>query len=201
MNESLNNVEKIFMLLAFMVSVVVLVLATETFAQNAAQQESSKVESTSQKEADSVAQADVDTVDKNMDKLFNSTDHANKRPEETDRLRSLFAIPWLKGKLEKTKVTTTLSNLATLKTAVRNFKMDVGDYPDRLEELLTTNGSEKWDGPYLDMKSIPKDGWDMDFIYILTDDTFGFDIKSYGADKKSGGDGVNKDLSCWGDNW
>ena len=198
----MNNVEKIFMLLAFMVSVVVLVLASETFAQNAAQQDSSKEEATRQKEADSVVQADMSTVDKNMDRLFDrNMDTADKRPEEAKGGRSLFAIPWLKGKLEKTKVTTTLSNLATLKTAVRNFKMDVGDYPDCLEELLTTNGSEKWDGPYLDMKSIPKDGWDMDFVYILTDDAFGFDIKSYGADKKPGGDGVNKDFSCWGDNW
>ncbi|MBO7091171.1 MAG: type II secretion system major pseudopilin GspG [Victivallales bacterium] len=110
-----------------------------------------------------------------------------------------LAVPKLMGNLEKAKVETTKSNLATLKTAVRNFKMDVGDYPNRLEELLTTNGSEKWDGPYLDMKSLPKDGWDMDFVYTLTGDTFGFDIQSYGADKTSGGDGVNKDLSCWGE--
>ena len=110
-----------------------------------------------------------------------------------------LAVPKLMGNLEKAKVETTKSNLATLKTAVRNFKMDVGDYPNRLEELLTTNGSEKWDGPYLDMKSLPKDGWDMDFVYTLTDDNFGFDIQSYGADKTSGGDGVNKDLSCWGE--
>ena len=70
-----------------------------------------------------------------------------------------LAVPKLMGNLEKAKVETTKSNLATLKTAVRNFKMDTGDYPNRLEELLTTNGSEKWDGPYLDMKSLPKDGW------------------------------------------
>ena len=110
-----------------------------------------------------------------------------------------LAVPKLMGNLEKAKVETTKSNLATLKTAVRNFKMDVGDYPNRLEELLTTNGNEKWDGPYLDMKSLPKDGWDMDFVYTQTGDTFGFDIQSYGADKASGGDGVNKDLSCWGE--
>ena len=54
-----------------------------------------------------------------------------------------LAVPKLMGNLEKAKVETTKSNLATLKTAVRNFKMDVGDYPTRLEELLTTNGSEK----------------------------------------------------------
>ena len=110
-----------------------------------------------------------------------------------------LAVPKLMGNLEKAKVETTKSNLSALKTAVRNFKMDVGDYPQNLNELLTTNGSEKWDGPYLDMKSLPKDGWDMDFNYMTTDDNFGFDIISYGADKTSGGTGVNKDLSCWGD--
>ena len=110
-----------------------------------------------------------------------------------------LAVPRLMGNLEKAKVETTKSNLSTLKTAVRSFKMDIGEYPTRLEELLTTNGSEKWDGPYLEMKSLPKDGWDMDFVYTLTDDNFGFDIQSYGADKTSGGTGVNKDLSCWGE--
>ena len=110
-----------------------------------------------------------------------------------------LAVPRLMGNLEKAKVETTKSNLSTLKTAVRSFKMDIGEYPASLEELLRTNGSEKWDGPYLEMKSLPKDGWDMDFVYTLTDDNFGFDIQSYGADKTSGGTGVNKDLSCWGD--
>ena len=59
MNESMNNVEKIFMVLAFVVAVAVLVVATEAFAQSTPQRDSSKVESTSQKEADSVAQADM----------------------------------------------------------------------------------------------------------------------------------------------
>ena len=133
MNESMNNVEKIFMILAFVVAVAVLVVATEAFAQSTPQRDSSKVESTSPKKTDSVAQTDMNTVDQNMDRLFDrNTDPAGKRPEETRGMKSLFAIPRLKGKLEKTKVTTTLSNLATLKTAVRNFKMDVGDYPNRL---------------------------------------------------------------------
>lgn len=110
-----------------------------------------------------------------------------------------LAVPKLMGNLEKAKVETTKAALASLKSAVRNFKMDTGDYPTRLEELLQTNGSEKWDGPYLEVKVLPKDGWDNDFQYTLTSDNFGFDIISLGADKATGGDGVNKDLSCWGE--
>ncbi len=76
--------------------------------------------------------------------------------------------------------------------------MDTSEYPSSLEDLMTKNSNAKWDGPYLDAKNLPKDGWGNDFIYNCPGaDNMPFDIISYGADKTAGGEGYNADLSCW----
>jgi len=48
-------------------------------------------------------------------------------------------------------------------------------------------------GGYLDKKTVPKDAWDMDYLYTSDGNTF--EIKSLGADKKEGGVDYNADIS------
>ncbi|HOG49377.1 MAG TPA: type II secretion system major pseudopilin GspG [Lentisphaeria bacterium] len=106
--------------------------------------------------------------------------------------------PNIIGNLDKTKVKSTKAQLVSLKNAVQQFYMDMSSYPTRLDELLVNPGNDKWDGPYLEAKNLPKDGWDNDFQYSCPgSDNMPFDIISYGADKSSGGTGYNEDISCW----
>ncbi|MGI6354113.1 MAG: type II secretion system major pseudopilin GspG [Lentisphaerae bacterium] len=106
--------------------------------------------------------------------------------------------PNILGSLDKTKVKSTKAQLVNLKNAVQQFYMDMSSYPTSLNELLVNPGNDKWDGPYLEAKSLPKDGWDNDFQYSCPgQDNMPFDIISYGADKSSGGTGYNEDISCW----
>lgn len=106
--------------------------------------------------------------------------------------------PNILGSLDKTKVKSTKAQLVSLKNAVQQFYMDMSSYPTSLNELLVNPGNDKWDGPYLEAKSLPKDGWDNDFQYSCPgQDNMPFDIISYGADKSSGGSGYNEDISCW----
>ncbi len=113
---------------------------------------------------------------------------------------SLAALvgPRIIGSLDKSRVRTTTVQLVELKGAVQSYYMDCSEYPASLEDLMVKNSNERWDGPYLDAKNLPKDGWGNDFHYMVPgDDNQPFDIISYGADKTSGGEGYNADISCW----
>ncbi len=113
---------------------------------------------------------------------------------------SLAALvgPRIIGSLDKSRVRTTTVQLVELKGAVQSYYMDCSEYPANLEDLMIKGSNEKWDGPYLDAKNLPKDGWGNDFIYACPgEDNQPFDIISYGADKAIGGTGYAADLSCW----
>ena len=106
--------------------------------------------------------------------------------------------PNILGNLDKAKAKSTKAQLVNLKNAVQQYYMDVSSYPSALQDLITNPGNEKWNGPYLEAKSLPKDGWDNDFIYSVPGaDNMPFDIDSLGAYKQSGGTELNADISCW----
>ena len=106
--------------------------------------------------------------------------------------------PQIIGSLDKSRVQTTQAQLVNLKDAVQRFYMDCSEYPSSLEDLMVKTSNTRWEGPYLDAKNLPKDGWGNDFVYSCPGaDGQPFDILSYGADKTSGGENYNADLSCW----
>ncbi|MDD3695657.1 MAG: type II secretion system major pseudopilin GspG [Lentisphaeria bacterium] len=105
--------------------------------------------------------------------------------------------PNIIGNLDKAKVKNTKAQLVNLKSAVQQFYFDMSAYPNRLEDLITNPGDDKWDGPYIESKTVPKDNWDNEFQYNCPGDGQPFDIISLGADKAGGGTGNNADISCW----
>lgn len=106
------------------------------------------------------------------------------------------------GKIDEAKVKTTKANLVTLRNAVLNFKMDTGYFPSEevglIELIEQPMDLEGWvPGGYLQETVLPQDGWGHDFDYILNPESGkAFDIISYGADGKEGGDGYDADISC-----
>lgn len=104
------------------------------------------------------------------------------------------------GKIDKARVTATKTSLKTLHSAVIQFKMDTGRYPDEeigLQELLEQPSDvTNWEpGGYLQTTGIPKDGWDREFIYErFTEGGKQFAIISLGADGEEGGEGYDADL-------
>lgn len=106
--------------------------------------------------------------------------------------------PNIIGNLDKAKVKNTKAQLIGLKSGVQQYYFDLSTYPTKLEDLIVNPGQKKWDGPYLDAKSVPKDYWDNEFQYSCPgSDGQPFDINSLGGDKAPGGTGNNADISCW----
>ena len=109
--------------------------------------------------------------------------------------------PKVMNSFEQAKVETTRVNMKNLTSTLKTYLLDCGSYPTTeqgLDALITkpTTGHEcKNYAPtgYLDKKSVPKDAWDMEYIY--TSDGNAFEIKSLGKDKKEGGVDYNADIS------
>ncbi|MBM18292.1 MAG: type II secretion system protein GspG [Epsilonproteobacteria bacterium] len=69
--------------------------------------------------------------------------------------------------------TKTENVLKVVKQAVKEYKMHVGKYPSKLEDLVVKpEGASGWDGPYVGDEDsanpeVPKDGWGQDIMYKL----------------------------------
>ena len=83
------------------------------------------------------------------------------------------------------------------------YKLDMGRYPDGQEGLQALvqapvgQGAERWRGPYLRKKNVPKDPWGTDYQYAAPGRHGHYDIVSFGADGREGGEGDNKDVVSW----
>lgn len=110
-------------------------------------------------------------------------------------IASLVA-PNLMKNLTHSKREIAKAQIEMLASAIKTYMMDVGKYPDSLEELIQSD-KKGWNGPYLAKKKIPLDPWNRSFVYKCPGDHDAFDLFSYGADGKEGGEGDNEDIVSW----
>ena len=92
------------------------------------------------------------------------------------------------GRLDEAKVKQAKTDLHTLENCLDLFKLDKGRYPTTEEGLAAVVAAGK-------CKNV-KDPWQNDYVYLYPGQahTDSFDVKSYGADGKPGGDGINADI-------
>ena len=113
------------------------------------------------------------------------------------------AGPQVMNYLGESKTKTAKLQIEELSNSLDLFKLDAGRYPDTQEGLQAlvqappSLGPERWRGPYLRKKSLPKDPWGNDYKYVSPGAHGAFDIISLGADGKEGGDGESKDVTNW----
>jgi len=113
-------------------------------------------------------------------------------------LLATLVAPNFIGQSEKAKPKAARVQLENLRNALDMFQLDVGRYPtseEGLEALRTRpNSAPRWAGPYL-RDDIPTDPWGRPYVYRNPGEGGGnYDIGSYGADGRSGGDGNNADI-------
>lgn len=101
-------------------------------------------------------------------------------------------------KPDQAKVTTTRSNLATISSALKMYKLENGDYPTTgqglqalVEKPVTAPVPNSWpDEGYL--SETPVDAWGNPYSYVSADGKF--TLMSLGKDGKPGGEGLDADL-------
>ena len=62
---------------------------------------------------------------------------------------------------------------------------------------LAPAGIPNWNGPYWKKSTVPKDPWGTEYQYASPGSHGPYDIISYGADAKEGGEGGDKDVTSW----
>jgi len=88
-----------------------------------------------------------------------------------------------------------------LSAALDMYKLDVGKYPSSEQGLSALvekpSDSKRWNGPYLRKVKVPQDPWIQDYNYASPGKHGKFDLYSYGADEKEGGEGEDQDINSW----
>ena len=85
-------------------------------------------------------------------------------------------------KIDQAKIQTTRTQMEIIALALDSYRLDVGEYPATLGELVQSS-SPRWKGPYLQKGKVPKDPWGNDFSYQVKDENT-FDLASTGDGKK-----------------
>ncbi len=108
--------------------------------------------------------------------------------------------PSLYQRIKPAKETAARAQIENFATALDNFMMDTGRYPTTPEGLKALRDKpdnlQKWNGPYL-KKEIPDDPWGTPYKYLAPGRNGGYEIVSFGADGKEGGEGDNADINSW----
>ncbi len=88
-----------------------------------------------------------------------------------------------------------------LSAALDMYKLDVGKYPTTEQGLValveSPSDSKRWNGPYLRKTKVPQDPWIQDYHFASPGQHGKFDLYSYGADEKEGGEGEDQDINSW----
>lgn len=97
------------------------------------------------------------------------------------------------------KIIETEKQIKHLNTLLISYKNRFGEYPTTDEgiiKLIESLGIKREkSGGFLLRQIVPHDAWGNELIYIYFEDQKQYEIISYGADGKPGGEGINKDLS------
>ena len=97
---------------------------------------------------------------------------------------------------KKAKVSQAKIMLSSLSQTVDEFSLDCGFYPQTLRDLLEApSACEEWDGPYVKGDKFLKDPWKNNIHYEYDSDRNDYELISFGADRREGGGGLNRDIS------
>lgn len=116
-------------------------------------------------------------------------------------LVAVLIVPNVIGRPDEARVTVARTDLKTIASALRIYRLDNGDYPTTeqgLEALVERPTAppepRSWatDG-YL--PEAPTDPWNRPYLYRSPGRNGAFDLMSYGKDGEEGGEGLDADLT------
>jgi general secretion pathway protein G len=114
---------------------------------------------------------------------------------------AVLIVPNVIGRPDQARVTVAKTDLKTIATALRVYRLDNGDYPTTeqglralVERPTTAPEPASWaaDG-YL--AEVPRDPWGRDYVYRSPGRAGAYDLMSYGKDGAEGGEGLDADLT------
>ncbi len=117
-------------------------------------------------------------------------------------LLAAVVAPNLIGNIDTASVNRAKQDIRGIETALNLYRLDNFRYPSSdlgLEALVNHPGEStapNWkSGGYL--RSVPTDPWNNPYQYRYPGRHGEFDVWSYGADGREGGDGIDADIGNW----
>lgn len=107
--------------------------------------------------------------------------------------------------VDTAKDATARAQIEMLGAALDAYRLDNGRYPSTQQGLAALQAApvgeprpRSWRGPYL-RKDVPLDPWGAAYVYRSPGEVNpnGFDLLSYGADGRPGGEGDDADITSW----
>lgn len=100
-----------------------------------------------------------------------------------------MVMPRLVGRSEQARVAAAKADITTISLALDLFEMDIGYYPDTLDDLRKNPGAgDLWKGPYL--KKDPKDPWGRAYEYEKASEEGDYKLCSKGPDEEKSEDDI-----------
>ena len=120
-------------------------------------------------------------------------------------LLAAIVAPKIIGRTDDARIAQAKIQVKNFETALKLFKLDNGFYPSTEQGLSSlvekpTSGQipQKYrEGGYLEQKKIPADPWGNAYVYLCPGLHGDYDIISYGADGREGGEGKDADIDSW----
>lgn len=108
-------------------------------------------------------------------------------------------VPNIIGRPDEARVSAARADIESIGVALDLYRLDNGIYPstDQGLDALVNEPSgfpeaRRWN-PDGYLKKLPNDPWDERYLYFSEDRSY--EVYSYGADRKEGGEGVDSDIS------
>jgi general secretion pathway protein G len=116
-----------------------------------------------------------------------------------------LVVPNILGKVDKARVTAAQTDIKSIATALDLYRLDNFKYPTTeqgLQALIKQPADPTITNypahGYLQAQNVPKDPWGNPYMYVSPGaDGRDYEITSYGADGKPGGEGTNADIFSW----
>ncbi|MDR3280036.1 MAG: type II secretion system major pseudopilin GspG [Synergistaceae bacterium] len=113
--------------------------------------------------------------------------------------------PRLIGQSEAAKVTAARAQIKNLQQSLELFHLNNGFFPTTEQGLsslvvkptMPPEPKNYQRGGYLNSKTVPRDPWGNDYLYICPGEDGDYDIISFGADGREGGGEGAADITNW----
>ena len=118
-------------------------------------------------------------------------------------LLATLVLPRVLGRQDQAMIAKSKVDVQALSSALKLYKLDNFNYPSTeqgLEALVKKPAGDPpakyWKkGGYIDR--LPADPWGNAYQYLSPGDKLEFDVWSFGADGRSGGEGISAEIGNW----
>lgn len=115
-----------------------------------------------------------------------------------------LVVPKIINRPDEARAVKAKQDVLSIQSALDLYKLDNGFYPTTDQGLLAlvekpTSSPEPQDWQIY-LKTLPKDPWGHDYLYLNPGEHDEVDVFTYGADEQPGGIGKNADIGTWNAN-